>query len=89
MDVQKALRELYAEKKRLDSIINTLESKLKARVHQMPQKTSRRGRRSMSSAERQEVSRRMTNYWAAKRADKNPRNDVEEQPQLEAKRASA
>ena len=70
MDIIKALRELHAEKKRLDSVIASLEARLaaarKARtVRKSPQ---RRGRKSMSAAERLQVSKRMTLYWEARRA---------------------
>lgn len=86
MDIQKALRELYAEKKRLDSVITALESKVKAPSRQKPGNTGRRGRRSMNPAERQEVSKRMTDYWAAKRAGKQTQSEA---PEFEAKRATA
>ena len=35
----------------------------------LPQACKRRGRKSMSSAERQEVSERMRKYWAGRRQD--------------------
>ncbi len=65
MDVDKALRELHEEKRRLDVIIATLESRLgnPSRVH-----GRRRGRKSMTPEERLEVSRRMSKYWEARRA---------------------
>ena len=62
MDVNKALRELYEEKKRLDAAIAALESRLGS------SRLKRRGRRSMSQEERLEVSRRMSRYWEARRA---------------------
>ena len=64
MDVNKALRELHEEKRRLDITIAALEARLRngARSHR------RRGRKSMSAEERQEVSRRMSKYWEARRA---------------------
>ena len=55
MDVDKALRDLYAEKKRLDRAIAALEAKLSGSQLQAVSKTSPRGRRSMSEAERQEL----------------------------------
>lgn len=65
MDVYKALKELHEEKIRLDSAIHALEARMKT----VSSKTSqtRRGRRSMSSDEREEVSRRMSRYWASRR----------------------
>lgn len=65
MDVNKALRELHEEKRRLDIIIATLESRLR---NGSGTRVRRRGRKSMSPAERQEVSRRMSKYWEARRA---------------------
>jgi len=64
MDVNKALRELHEEKRRLDITIAALEARLgnEKRTHR------RRGRKSMSAEERQEVSRRMSKYWEARRA---------------------
>jgi hypothetical protein len=64
MDVNKALRELHEEKRRLDVTIAALEARLgnRTRAHR------RRGRKSMSAEERQEVSRRMSKYWEARRA---------------------
>jgi hypothetical protein len=64
MDVYKALRELYEERKRLDSAISVLENRLRKETRP----AGRRGRKSMTAAERQEVSRRMSRYWAARRA---------------------
>lgn len=74
MDVIKALRELYSEKKRLDTAIAALEARLRAAQSESALKpgAGRRGRKSMSAAERQEVSKRMTLYWEARRAQENP-----------------
>lgn len=74
MDIVKALRELYAEKKRLDSVIASLEARLKAPRAGSAAKPAkgRRGRKGMSAAERQEVSKRMTLYWEARRAQLVP-----------------
>jgi hypothetical protein len=65
MDVNKALRELHEEKKRLDIIIATLESRQRNGSHA---RSRRRGRKSMSPEERLEVSKRMAKYWEARRA---------------------
>jgi hypothetical protein len=64
MDVNKALRELHEEKRRLDVTIAALE----ARLGNGTRRNRRRGRKSMSAEERQEVSRRMSKYWEARRA---------------------
>ncbi len=69
MDIIKALHELHAEKKRLDSTIAALEARLAAARKQGARKSpGRRGRKSMSAAERLEVSKRMSLYWEARRA---------------------
>jgi carboxylesterase type B len=65
MDVYKALSELHEEKKRLDAAIHALEARMKAVVGKPAQ--ARRGRRSMSAEEREQVSRRMSRYWASRR----------------------
>ena len=67
MDVDKALRDLYEEKHRLDVAIATLEAHLQAGSPGSARR-SRRGRKSMSPEERLEVSRRMSKYWEARRA---------------------
>ncbi|HOK44696.1 MAG TPA: hypothetical protein PLK67_02120 [Bryobacteraceae bacterium] len=69
MDLYKAIRALYDEKKRLDKLIESLEE-LHARDSRTegPAVRSRRGRKKMSEAERLEVSERMKKYWAARRA---------------------
>ncbi len=73
MDIVKALRELYTEKKRLDSAIAALEARMRAAQSGSAAKSSkgRRGRKGMNAAERQEVSRRMTLYWEARRAQQS------------------
>ncbi len=60
MDVNKTLRELHEEKRRLDRLIARLEATY------VP---SRRGRKAMSAAEREAVSLRMKEYWAKKRGN--------------------
>ncbi len=71
MDVYKALRELYEEKKRLDSAISALEARLRILSNTGVPTRSRRGRHFMSPEERQEVSRRMSRYWASRRANRH------------------
>ena len=66
MDLDKTLRELYEEKKRLNRAIERLETRLAAQAEQP--KRSTRGRKSMGPEERKQVSARMAAYWAAKRA---------------------
>ena len=64
MDLDKVLRDLYLEKRRLDRAIVRLEAKLALPLG-LPR--SRRGRKTMNADERLEVSRRMSAYWAARR----------------------
>lgn len=65
MDVEKTLRELYAEKRSLDATIASLERRLVAgSPNGAPKK---RGRKSMSAQERRAVSERMRRYWENRR----------------------
>jgi hypothetical protein len=70
MDIIKALRELHAEKKRLDAVIASLEAQLGStrKAGAAPKSPGRRGRKSMGAEERLKVSKRMTLYWEARRA---------------------
>jgi hypothetical protein len=69
MDLYKAIQDLHAEKEKLERVIASLEElqKTAGSVPASPQGAKRRGRKSMSSNERQEVSERMKKYWAARR----------------------
>ncbi len=70
MDLYKAIRSLYEEKKRLDRLIQSLEKiQARAAATQVEKPRSRRGRRGMSADERQQVSERMKRYWAGRRAE--------------------
>jgi hypothetical protein len=66
MDLEKVLRNLYEERRRINRVIDRLESRL-SDTSQPPPK-HRRGRKGMSAEERLKVSERMTAYWAARRA---------------------
>jgi len=72
MDLYKAIQDLYAEKEKLERVIASLEE-LQRTAGAMPvvppKAAKRRGRKSMSSEERQEVSERMRKYWAGRRKD--------------------
>lgn len=87
MDIAKALRELYNEKKRLDATIASLETRIKAARTGSAAKSAkgRRGRKSMSVAERLEVSKRMTLYWQTRRAQLRPQSAA---PAGESRQAS-
>jgi hypothetical protein len=69
MDVREALQQLYAEKKRLEDVIASLELLAKNNEGETAAPHSRRGRKSMGPEERQKVSERMKKYWA----DRKPR----------------
>ena len=86
MDVNKALRELHEEKRRLDIAIAALE----ARLGNESRARGRRGRKSMSPAERLEVSKRMSKYWEARRASAAAlQNDAVQADELQAQPKSA
>ena len=73
MNINKAIRELYAEKKRLDNVIASLEE-----MQQTPALVSaaisekKRGRKSMDEQARAQVSDRMKRYWAGRRKTDDP-----------------
>lgn len=67
MDLNKVIRDLYEEKKRLDQIISSLEQIQIAAVESPSPAERRRGRKSMDAKARQEVSNRMKSYWASRR----------------------
>jgi hypothetical protein len=85
MDIVKALRELHNEKKRLDVAIASLEARVKAARAGSALKPARgrRGRKSMSAAERLEVSKRMKLYWESRRTQVIPRQGPEDGPREE------
>ena len=70
MNINKAIRELYDEKRRLDRVIASLEEMQRNAAAQgvaLPEK--RRGRKSMDPQARREVSERMKRYWDSRRKD--------------------
>lgn len=70
MDLYKAIQDLYAEKEKLERVIASLEELQRAAdaAPPTPSETGkRRGRKSMGSKERQEVSERMKKYWESRR----------------------
>jgi len=72
MDLYKAIQDLYAEKEKLERVIASLEELQRAAggASATPKPAKRRGRKSMNSQERQEVSDRMRKYWAGRRNHK-------------------
>jgi hypothetical protein len=83
MDLYRIIRELVEERDRLQRIINSLEGMNSAAHPQTASSGKRRGRKSMDSAAREEVSERMKRYWARRRAarDSNQGNPTEDQKQ--------
>jgi hypothetical protein len=69
MDLYKAIQDLYAEKEKLERVIASLEElqRTAGTLPALPKPAKRRGRKSMSASERQEVSERMRKYWAGRR----------------------
>ena len=69
MDLSDAIQKLYAEKESLLRAISALEALQQGSQSGSAAVTrSRRGRKSMDSEERQEVSLRMKKYWANRRS---------------------
>jgi hypothetical protein len=83
MDLYKAIQELYAEKERLERVIASLEELQRTTVQlpDLPSVTKRRGRKSMSEAERKIVSQRMKEYWSSR---KQEQTDPAESPSVPA-----
>src|ERR1700743_3068532 len=76
MDLYRIIRELVEKRDRLQRIINSLEGMNSAAHPQTASSGKRRGRKSMDSAAREEVSQRMKKYWARRRAEREagPKN---------------
>jgi len=71
MDLFKLIQDLNAEKERLERVIASLQDLQRPAgldIPPEPDSGKRRGRRSMGSEERQEVSARMKKYWASRRS---------------------
>lgn len=64
MDIQALIRDLQAEKQRIERTIAAMESLTSS---ENGHHKSKRGRKSMGQAERQQVSERMMRYWAGRR----------------------
>jgi hypothetical protein len=76
MDIYKIIRELHAEKLRIDRIIASLEELQRSGyTSNTPIFSRRRGRKFMKADEREQVSARMKQYWARRRTnEKTDRN---------------
>ncbi len=70
MDLEKAIRGLLAERNRISGIITQLELLEHSPADTPVRQPKPRGRKSMSSAEREVVSTRMRQYWESRRKEK-------------------
>ena len=68
MDLNRAIRDLHEELEKLNEVIASLEQFQSTGTIPTP---PRRGRKSMNSEEREVVSQRMKDYWAARRQKKS------------------
>jgi hypothetical protein len=85
MDLRKTIQDLYAEKENLERVIASLEELQRAAAadsHTVG-RSKRRGRKSMGSQERQEVSERMKKYWADRRGNRGKQS-----PETDARAAT-
>jgi hypothetical protein len=69
MGLRETIQGLYEERDRLQRVIALLEE-LQRTTQAVPKVLKRRGRKSMSAAERAEVSERMKQYWAWRRKNR-------------------
>jgi hypothetical protein len=67
MDLHHVLRQLYAEKEKVEKAIASLEE-LQTNRSTMAVTPKKRGRKSMSEEERRRASARMKRYWAEKKS---------------------
>ena len=73
MNINKTIRELVEEKKRLDRVIGTLEEMQRTGPVEVAALTQKkRGRKSMDGQARLQVSERMKRYWETRRKQENP-----------------
>ena len=73
MDLYKAIQDLYAEKEKLERVIASLEELQRGagNLPEVAKVATRRGRKSMGSRERKEVSERMKKYWESRRQNRH------------------
>jgi hypothetical protein len=69
VDLERIIRELEEERNRIDGIIEAMERY--NRVSDTVSGHKRRGRKFMSAEDRKEVSDRMKQYWAKRKAESN------------------
>jgi hypothetical protein len=82
MDLYKTIQDLYAEKEKLERVIASLEElhRTSGSMPTMPAGAKRRGRKSMGSKEREEVSERMKRYWAGRRKNQAETQQIQHAP---------
>jgi hypothetical protein len=69
LDLSEAIERLYAQRASLMRAISAIEALLRdSTIGAAGAGRSKRGRKSMNSEERQEVSQRMKKYWASRRS---------------------
>jgi hypothetical protein len=66
-DLYRIIRELVDERNKLDRIISSIEQMILSGEASGEPALKRRGRKSMDSAARKQVSERMKRYWATRR----------------------
>ena len=71
MELRIIIQKLYKERAKLDEIISSLEQAQMIAAARVERVKKRRGRTSMDPAERQQVSQRMKDYWARRRAQRS------------------
>jgi hypothetical protein len=79
MNLYKAIQYLAAEKEKLERVIASLEELQRSGAPGAavaPSAAERRSRKSMSSAEREEVSKRMKKSWASRRKHENTAGSI-------------
>lgn len=77
MDLYRTIQDLYAEKDKLERVIDSLEElhRTSGILPAMPAGAKKRGRKSMGQKERGEVALRMSLYWAHRRGDHSEQPD--------------
>lgn len=78
MDLYRIIFELVQERKKLQKLIESLESMGPGGDPPARRPVKKRGRKSMDRAAREEVSARMKRYWAKRRADRDSEGETKE-----------
>jgi hypothetical protein len=71
MELRIIIQKLYKEREKLDAVIASLEQVQIAAASRVERVKKRRGRTFMDPKERQQVSQRMKDYWARRRAQRS------------------